>query len=123
MIILYADDDAEDRETFSDALKEVSPEAKLILANHGKEAIHLLQTTHKLPDYIFLDMNMPIMNGQDCLINLKSIDKLKNIPVIMYTTTSNKKELQKLIDLGAKDFLVKDVTFQGIKESLRKAIL
>ena len=120
MTIVYADDDPEDRELFSDALKEVSPQTLLVLASHGKEVISLLQNPGIKPDYIFLDINMPIMGGKDCLQRLKSLDNVKDIPVIMYTTTSNKRELQKYIDLGAQGYIVKEPSFKGIKDSLRK---
>jgi CheY-like chemotaxis protein len=122
MTIIYADDDPEDRELFSDALKEVRPEVKLVLASHGKEVINFLQSASELPDYIFLDINMPVMGGKDCLRKLKEIDEVREIPVIMYTTTSNKDELKKYIDMGAHDYVVKDASFQGIKNSLRKVI-
>jgi CheY-like chemotaxis protein len=122
MTIVYADDDPEDRELFSDALKEVSPDTKLILASDGKEVITFLQTSPVLPDYIFLDINMPIMGGKDCLLTLKATEDVKDIPVIMYTTTSNKRELEKYIDLGAEGFIVKQPSFQGIKDSLKKVL-
>jgi CheY-like chemotaxis protein len=92
------------------------------LASHGKEVITFLQDRLEIPDYIFLDINMPIMGGKDCLEKLKAIDHLKDIPVIMYTTTSNRVELQKYIEMGAQEYIVKSASFQGIKESLKKVL-
>jgi CheY-like chemotaxis protein len=122
MTIVYADDDPEDRELFSDALKEVAPNTVLILASHGKEVISFLQSGSDVPDFIFLDINMPVMGGKDCLLMIKSIEVVKDIPVIIYTTTTNKRELQKYIDMGAQDYIVKEPSFRGIKDSLRKVI-
>ena len=122
MVIVYVDDDPEERELFSEALREISPGINLVLASHGKEVITFLQSTSTMPDYIFLDINMPVMGGKDCLQRLKTIDHLRNIPVIMYSTTSNKTELQNYKDLGAHDYIVKEPSFQGIKNSLKKAI-
>ena len=123
MTILYADDDAEDRELFADALKEILPTTKLILAGHGKEVIQKLSALSKSPDYIFLDINMPIMDGYDCLVKLKELSHTKHIPVIMYTTSSNAMELKKYMALGASAFVIKEPSFQGIKNSLTKALI
>lgn len=122
MTVLYADDDQEDKELFADALKEILPETKLILASHGKEVLQQLSTTPVFPDYIFLDINMPVMGGKDCLIKLKSMDKVREIPVIMYTTTDNETELQKYLSLGATGCIVKESSFRGIKNSLKKML-
>ena len=122
MTIVYADDDPEDRELFSDAISEIFPQTKLVLASHGKEVLNFLQNSSEMPDYIFLDINMPVMGGKDCLQKLKVIDEIKNVPVIIYTTTSNKIELQKYIEMGAQDYIVKAPSFQGIKDSLKRVI-
>ena len=118
MVVFYADDDVDDRELFADALGEVNPEIKLILASNGHEMIELLQN-HDVPDFIFLDINMPVMSGKECLKTLKRLDRLKSVPVIMYTTTSNKEEFKNLALLGAAECVVKGVSFQAIKDSLR----
>jgi CheY-like chemotaxis protein len=122
MTILYADDDPEDQELFVDALKQIKPNVTLLLASHGKEVLRMLEAGSTRPDVIFLDINMPVMGGKDCLVKLKSTIYTKDIPVIMYTTTSNKIELQKYLTLGAKDFIVKDHSFQRIKSELERAL-
>jgi CheY-like chemotaxis protein len=122
MIVFYADDDPEDRELFSDALKEVRPETELILASHGKELLSILRRASVKPDFIFLDINMPVMGGRDCLAAIKETSSLKDIPVVMYTTTTNKRELEKFIALGAKHCLVKGASFHDIKESLASVL-
>lgn len=119
MTIFYADDDPEDRELFSDALGEVRPETELVFAKHGEDLLSLLKTTSKKPDLIFLDINMPVMNGRECLAALKRTAGFANIPVIMYTTTSSKRELETYLAAGAQGYLIKVPSFQGIKRSLR----
>ena len=119
MVIFYADDDDDDREIFADALGEVDPEIKLILARNGLEMIQLIEDQKDVPDYIFLDINMPVMSGKECLKRLKRLERLKTVPIIMYTTTSNKDEFRNLVLLGASDCVVKGVSFQDIKNSLR----
>jgi CheY-like chemotaxis protein len=122
MTILYADDDPEDQEIFVDALKELVPKANLLLASHGKEVLGILQGNSAVPDIIFLDINMPVMGGKDCLVKLKLAESTRDIPVVMYTTTSNRFELQKYLALGAKDYIVKDHSFQRIKSELKRTL-
>src|SRR5688572_21592907 len=107
MTILYADDDQDDRELLSEALHEIDPAISCIVANDGKEALHLLHVQPALPDYIFLDVNMPVMDGIKCLIELKKDTRLRDIPVVIYSTTTNHQEIGDLYKLGACYFMSK----------------
>ena len=122
MVIFYADDDRDDRELFADAIEEVNPNIKLFLARDGQEIIQLLENHNEVPDFIFLDINMPVMSGKECLKRLKGLERLKSVPIIMYTTTSNKEEFRNLVLLGAAECVVKGVSFQAIKDSLRNIL-
>lgn len=122
MVIFYADDDGDDRELFADALEEVDPGVKLVLASDGREIIELLERQREIPDFIFLDINMPVMSGKETLKKLKSVERLKSVPIIMYTTTSNKEEFKNLVLLGASECIVKGVSFQAIKDSIRSIL-
>jgi CheY-like chemotaxis protein len=77
MTILYADDDKDDRDLLSEALEQIDPSISCITAHDGKEALSILQENRTLPDYIFLDVNMPVMDGKKCLTELKKNSKLK----------------------------------------------
>ena len=68
------------------------------------------------PDFIFLDINMPKVNGIECLIKLKSDSRLKRIPVIIYSTTSDENEVRKIMMLGAHDFISKAISFDELKK-------
>src|SRR5687767_11638242 len=107
MNIFYADDDEDDREIFCIAIEQINPAIKVTFSRDGQEALNILTTQSTPPNFIFLDVNMPKMNGVECLIKLKSDNRLKNIPVIMYSTTSDSNEINKLLLLGAADFVVK----------------
>ncbi|HYC87463.1 MAG TPA: response regulator [Chryseosolibacter sp.] len=118
MTVFYADDDPEDCELFTEAIRQIDPEMKTILAKDGREALAYLQNTPDIPDYIFLDINMPMVDGKRCLIEIKKTLKFRNTPVIMYSTTSDTNEIKEYYRLGAHDFLIKPNNFATLCESL-----
>lgn len=117
MIILAVDDDAEDFEFFSDAIREIDSSITILRAANGHEALELLKSHVLMPDYIFLDINMPLMDGKACLHEIKKDPALKEIPVVMYSTTSNQSEITHYKTLGA-NFLVKPDRFSHLVKSL-----
>lgn len=123
MNIFYADDDAEDREIFCDAIQQINPAIKVVLSKDGQEAFDILTSQEEAPDYIFLDINMPKMNGIECMAMLKSDIRLKSIPVIIYSTTPNTSEVKKILLLGAEDFIPKASSFEKLKESIHKVLM
>src|SRR5690349_19380558 len=106
MIILAVDDDADDCEFFCDAIHEINNTIIVIKARNGEEALHTLHENVLLPDFIFLDINMPLMDGKTCLSEIRKDAKFREIPVIMYSTSSNEAEIQHFKAMGA-NFLVK----------------
>ena len=122
MTILYADDDADDCELLTEALMHIDPSISCILVNDGQQALALLQKSDKLPDTIFLDVNMPVMTGKQCLIEIKSNPRLCRIPVIMYSTSTNAEEKTELRRLGAFDFIHKANSFQDLRHSITTVI-
>jgi len=122
MNVLYADDDGDDREIFCEAINEINPAIKVVLGKDGEETLKILSVQNELPNLIFLDINMPKMDGIECLVKIKSDDRLKGIPVIIYSTTSSKIDERKITLLGASDFILKGNTFESIKESLHKVL-
>ncbi len=117
MIILAVDDDLEDFEFFSEAIKEIDHTIVVLRASNGLEALEILESHLLMPDYIFLDINMPLMDGRQCLQKIKQHDRLKEIPVIMYSTTSNQTEITQYKNMGAR-FLVKPDRFAHLVKSL-----
>ena len=117
--ILVIDDDNDDRELFSEALASVDPVIVCDQATDGAEALKRLSTREiDKPDIIFLDINMPVMNGWQFLSKLKSEDQYKNIPVIVYTTSSNQKDKLIADNLGALCFITKPHAFGRLKNML-----
>lgn len=118
-IFLLADDDVDDVILFCEALREIDPSIQCYTAHDGKAALDLLDggLTH-LPDIIFLDINMPRMNGWQCLVKLKDSEKYQGIPVLMYSTSTNQKDADMAVDLGALCFFSKPNEFNELKKVL-----
>ena len=118
---LLIDDDPDDQEFFSLALKELAPPAICVFANNGIEGIEKLQSKAQFsPDYIFIDMNMPRMNGVECLSEIKKIKNVKNTPVFLYSTSADPKMVNESKKLGAADFIVKPIGINDLVQILIK---
>jgi CheY-like chemotaxis protein len=116
---LVIDDDTDDRELFTEALASVDPVIVCDQATDGAEALKWLTTKEiDRPDIIFLDINMPVMDGWQFLKRLKKEDAYKHIPVIVYTTSSNLKDKRIADDLGALCFITKPDAFGRLKDML-----
>ena len=114
-IVLIIDDDEDDRALFFDAVKEVDVKMTCITARDGQEALDMLRSDAiELPDYIFLDLNMPRLNGKQCLTEIKKDAKLFNIPIIIYSTTRRAEDVEEMKKLGASQFLTKPALFSEI---------
>jgi CheY-like chemotaxis protein len=105
--ILLIDDDRDDQEIFSMALQEVAPDFRFITAGDGFEALEMLKERNVKPDYIFLDLNMPRMNGRQCLEEIRRDPELSEVPVVIYSTSSELKDREQLIEMGATAFVTK----------------
>lgn len=101
------DDDLDDQEIFILALERIHPALHCDTASSGGEALRRLSDTSYVPDYIFLDLNMSRMNGKECLREIKKLNHLKDVPVIIYSTSSLKYDVSETIQLGATEFITK----------------
>ena len=93
---LLLEDDHDDQEFFINALHAVSPKTGCYAVNNGQEALRALIEEGIKPDYIFTDMNMPRMDGLEFLRTLRSMEKYRDIPVIVYSSTYSELLVQKL---------------------------
>ena len=94
--LLYAEDDDDDFESLEDALQQLTDKYQLVQAKNGTEVISVLQKNffQKLPCLIVLDLNMPIMDGKEVLLWLKEEELYKNIPVMVFTTSSREEDVK-----------------------------
>ncbi|EJL61632.1 response regulator [Flavobacterium sp. CF136] len=113
------DDDEDDREIFSLALSAANSSSTYVTATNGEDALRILEDQPDyIPDFIFLDLNMPFMDGRSCLKELRKISKLRDVPVIMFTTSSYSKDIEDTLKLGASHYLIKPSSLNGLVEIL-----
>ena len=116
---MIIDDDEDDQEIFKMCLNSVNKDIQCFSVYDGQEAIDMLMSNSQFtPQYIFLDVNMPKMNGIECLRILQSIPKLKNAKMFMYSTTSDNRIVEESKKLGAIDYIVKPNKTAELKEKL-----
>ena len=115
MTILLVDDDEDDRSLFIEATKEVDSTISCFSASDGLEALAYLRDDHnEVPDFIFLDLRMPGLSGEECLIEIKREARMANVPVIVYTTSRDVRESVRLKQLGASHFASKPVSHEEV---------
>jgi len=107
MRIFYIDDDDDDCELVKEVLHDIDDKIECISYLNSREGVRFLKETDLIFDLIILDINMPVMNGKECLIEIKQHEVLKHIPVVMCSTTLQTKEMIRYFELGAYDFVVK----------------
>ncbi len=123
MHILLADDDEDDRLFFRDAFEEIKIKTQVETVNDGVELMnYLTQPDIILPHILFLDLNMPRKGGIDCLLELKRIDQIKNIAVVIYSTSASEEDIEETFVLGANVYLKKPSDFSTLKKTLEAVI-
>ena len=121
--ILLAEDDIDDRLLFQDALGEIPIHTHFKSVNDGEQLMHYLLTGQKeLPSVIFLDLNMPRKDGFACLKEIKSSQKLKKLPVIIFSTSYDENIADELYNDGAHYYLVKPSGFSQLKITIERAL-
>jgi CheY-like chemotaxis protein len=93
-VILYAEDDFDDFESIKEALDQLFENHLLFHAKNGQDAVAFIENAKVLPSLIVLDLNMPIMNGKEVLQWLKAKEDYKNIPVMVFTTSSREEDVK-----------------------------
>jgi CheY-like chemotaxis protein len=121
--ILLADDDIDDCLFFRRALKELSVSTHLEIVNDGEQLMeYLAENSDHLPLVLFLDINMPRKNGTECLTEIKQNEKLKDLPVIMFSTSNSRGTVNTLFKSGAHVYIHKPNDFAQLKQVIHHAI-
>jgi len=121
--LLLCDDDLDDSTFFREALAELPVSVKLTTVNDGVELMELLLTKERpLPNALYLDLNMPRKNGFDCLNEIKQNEKLKLIPVIIFSTSFDNDVVNLLYERGANFYICKPAIFLHLKKAISESI-
>ena len=128
--ILLADDDTDDRSFFEKALQEIPIDTHFNTVNNGEQLMeYLAENADNLPDVIFLDLSMPRKTGFECLMEIKEDEKLKDISVVMFSTSFTRGvELEQtlmntLSKMGALDYIHKPGGFEQLKQVIHESLL
>jgi len=118
--IILADDDDDDQKFFRDALTETGLDINLHVINNGIDLIvHLQKDDGLIPQIIFLDINMPQKNGIQCLEEIRKNEKLIKTPVIIYSTSSYKPNIEETFRKGANLYFIKPSSYLKLVDSLK----
>ncbi|WP_147677833.1 response regulator [Algibacter pacificus] len=120
--VFLADDDEDDRWLFEQALSQLKIKTSLALFKNGKEIMDYLKQVEHIPHIIFLDLNMPIKNGMECLLELRKDPNLKKIPVAIYSTSSSEEDIENTFINGANIYINKPNSFAALKEVVDKVL-
>ncbi len=121
--IVLCDDSEDDQFFFKEALKKTSIVTTLTVTNDGEELLEYLNNAKSLPDAIFLDLNMPRMNGMEALSTLKKSEKFREIRIIIFTTTVQESAIEETLKAGADFYIAKPADLNELKEVINKSLL
>lgn len=117
--ILIADDDPEDRQLIKEAFEESRLLNELVFVKDGEELMARLLGSEPLPGLVLLDLNMPRKDGREALKEIKGHPKLKQIPVVVLTTSKAEEDIYRTYNLGVNSFVTKPVTFGSLVETMK----
>ena len=120
--LVLADDDPDDCEIFNAALEKVSSNFSLDIFHNGKTLMEYLRDVEELPHLVFLDLNMPLLNGFEALREIRSNERLRNLSVAIYSTSTNEKDIEETLVSGANIYIAKPTSFTKLQEVLERIL-
>jgi CheY-like chemotaxis protein len=119
----FIDDDLDDQEIFLLVVREISDNITCVFANDGINALEIIKANYSfIPDWIFVDVNMPRMNGIKCLAEIKKFKHLEHVPVFIYSTSAEISVVEESKRMGAAGFIKKYIDTNDLKEELSQII-
>lgn len=120
--VILADDDLDDRELFIELLSDLNVDITTL--GNGFELLNYLetQTAEMLPDCLFLDLNMPVLGGKESLQRIRSNQKYKQMPIVIYSTSANRNDIEETFKMGANLYLVKASSYITLKNILQNVV-
>lgn len=122
LTIFYADDDLEDLDFFTEVANAIDRDIKVVTHEDGNKLIDALHNPPPSPNIIFLDLNMPGKNGFDVLEELRATERLNQIPIVIFSTSADEKNIAKSKLLGANFYLPKLPSYEAFKKSIEDTL-
>ena len=120
--ILYVDDDVDDLFLISEAFEKFTDDLTVVHAENGVEGLKTLEKMEEnLPCLVIIDINMPIMDGKEMIVKLRTHSQFKNLPVIMFSTSGSEKDKQFAEDNDA-EFISKPASYTELKSLVRQFV-
>lgn len=127
-LVLHVEDNADDEMLVKRALRSGVPSNTLVAARDGREACGYLfegkllggLSEHRLPDFIILDLKLPIMGGLEVLEKIRSTESTKRIPVVVLTSSDEAKDIERCYQLGVNSYVAKPVDFEKFVEAVKR---
>lgn len=120
--IFYTDDDIDDRDFFVDAVREISDCLQVITHCNGNELMKMLHNPPPTPLFLFLDLNMPVKNGFEVLKEIRAFEHLRNLPIIVFSTSDNEEIVNTTRELGASLYVTKPTSYHALKKIIRHSL-
>ena len=120
--IFYTDDDKDDQGFFLEIIATINKDYKVIIQNNGQELLESLNNLSLYPHILFLDINMPGLNGLEILEIIRADKNHKSLPIVMFSTSRDEKTIAKSRELGANFYLPKLELFEQLKKSIEHTI-
>lgn len=121
--ILLTDDDEGDRLIFKEIIDEIDRDTNVFMVKDGQQMMDFLSTKNQpLPDIIFLDLNMPDMNGIECLKEIRKFEKYSDISIVIYSTSTSETDIEDTFLYGANIYITKPSDYNELKKVLAKAL-
>lgn len=122
MTIFYTDDDEEDLEFFKEVTDDISKNLHLVTHDNGRKLLDALHNPPPNPHILFLDLNMPGLNGFDVLERVRKNHMLRTLPVVIFSTSRDAEIVEKSRTMGANYFVTKSGSFPSLKKSIEHAL-
>lgn len=123
LYILLAEDDEDDRMFFKEALDEIKVKTNISFVTDGAQLMNYLnQAGIRLPNVVFLDLNMPVKSGMECLVEIRRNNRLKDLAIVIYSTSASEEDIEDAFVNGANIYIKKPNDFSLLKTTLAKVV-
>ncbi|NCI47246.1 response regulator [Sediminibacterium soli] len=120
--IFYADDDRDDREIFQSVISEINEKHDLHIQRNGQELLNALKNPPPHAQMIFLDLNMPVKNGYEVLVEIRANAEMNGVPIIIFSTSDNHESVSRSKKLGANLYITKPDSYERMKKMLSEVL-